>query len=266
MCRFEVSDFEFVICAYGESPYLEECICSLKKQTVLVNILLVTSTPNLYIDTLVEKYQLKYQINLNKDGIASDWNFGIQSAEGKIVTLAHQDDIYEPNFVEKTIENINKHRIPLIAFTNYGEIRDGKKITSNRNLIIKRIMLVPLRSMMLQQMCFLRRRLLSLGNMICCPSVTYVKDNLMDTIFLSGFKSNVDWQAWERISKQKGAFVYCSDILMYHRIHKGSTTTEIIADHGRIKEDFVMLCKFWPGWIARIILYFYRKGEDSNLL
>ena len=28
MNHFEASDFEFVICAYKESPYLEECICS----------------------------------------------------------------------------------------------------------------------------------------------------------------------------------------------------------------------------------------------
>ena len=36
----------FAICAYKESKYLEECIRSLKKQTVETNIILVTSTPN----------------------------------------------------------------------------------------------------------------------------------------------------------------------------------------------------------------------------
>ena len=39
----------FVICAYKESSYLEECIVSLEKQTVKSNILMVTSTPNAFI-------------------------------------------------------------------------------------------------------------------------------------------------------------------------------------------------------------------------
>ena len=42
----------FAICAYKESPYLEECIVSLKNQTVKTDILLATSTPNEYIENL----------------------------------------------------------------------------------------------------------------------------------------------------------------------------------------------------------------------
>ena len=42
--------------------------------------------------------------------------------------------------------------------------------------------------------------------------------------------------------------------------------TEIIADNDRSAEDLDMFKKFWPGWIARIIEHFYKKGEDSNNL
>ena len=42
----------FVICAYKESEFLEECILSLKKQTVRSNIFIATSTPNKYIDDI----------------------------------------------------------------------------------------------------------------------------------------------------------------------------------------------------------------------
>ena len=64
MNKYKPSDFEFVICAYKESPFLEECICSLKNQKVQAKIALVTSTPNVYIETLVRKYQLEYHIRL----------------------------------------------------------------------------------------------------------------------------------------------------------------------------------------------------------
>ena len=44
----------FVICAYKESPYLEECIKSLKKQTLKSEIIISTSTPNDLIKKLAE--------------------------------------------------------------------------------------------------------------------------------------------------------------------------------------------------------------------
>ena len=53
----------FVICAYKESPYLEECINSLKNQTMKSNIIVITSTPNEYIEHIVRKYNLPYYIN-----------------------------------------------------------------------------------------------------------------------------------------------------------------------------------------------------------
>ena len=74
----------------------------------------------------------------------------------------------------------------------------------------------------------------------------------------------MDWQAWERLSRYQGAFVYCKKILMFHRIHEDSETTAIIADNDRTKEDYDMLCKFWPKSVASMIEHFYRKGEASN--
>ena len=50
-----MNDHTFAICAYKESEYLEECIKSLKNQTVSTNIILATSTPNDYISGLCSK-------------------------------------------------------------------------------------------------------------------------------------------------------------------------------------------------------------------
>ena len=53
----------FAICAYKESPYLEECITSLMEQTVKSEIFIATSTPNKYIDDIAAKYNLKVYVN-----------------------------------------------------------------------------------------------------------------------------------------------------------------------------------------------------------
>lgn len=258
------NDLTFVICAFKESRYLEECIKSLKNQTINVKIIAVTSTPNQYIADLCNKYSVPLFINTGEKGIAEDWNFGYSMAKTKLVTIAHQDDVYRPEYAETLIANINLNKKTLIAFSDYGELRDGIVIENNKLLSVKRKLLIPLRIRGFQSSKFIRRRALSLGNPICCPAVTYVKQDLPNKIFESYFLSNVDWQTWENISKMEGAFVYVPRVLMYHRIHENSTTTAIIADNDRSKEDYEMLCKFWPKWIARIIEHFYKQGEKSN--
>ncbi len=262
--HYDKSEYTFALCAYGESLYLEECILSLMNQSIPVGIIVVTSTPNRHIEALADKYHLKYYVNEGAGGIAEDWNFGYHKAPGKIVTLAHQDDIYAPPFAQRNLQRINRAERPLISFADYGEIRNGQRVTGNRLLNIKRIMLLPLRIGMLQRSRFVRRRILSFGSPICCPSVTYVKENLPKVIFEPGYRGSLDWQTWERLSRLKGSFVYCNELLMYHRIHAESATTAIIADHDRSKEDYEMFCRFWPKKIAGMIEYFYSKGEKSN--
>lgn len=259
-------DLTFVICAYKESKYLEECIRSLVNQTVNTNIIAVTSTPNQYIADICNKYHIPLYTNDGEKGIAEDWNFGYSMVKTKLATIAHQDDVYKPEYAETLINGINASKKTLIAFSDYGELRDGAIVEENHLLSVKRILLSPLRIKGFQDSKFVRRRVLSMGNPICCPAVTYVKQNLPDKIFESHFMSNVDWQTWEVISKMKGAFVYVPEVLMYHRIHENSTTSEIIAENDRTKEDYEMLCKFWPKWIARMIEHFYKQGEKSNQL
>ena len=61
----------FAICAYKESPYLEECITSLMEQTVKSEIFIATSTPNKYIDDIAAKYNLTYQKLAEYNNIAN---------------------------------------------------------------------------------------------------------------------------------------------------------------------------------------------------
>lgn len=263
---YSAKNHTFVICAYKESKYLEECICSVMAQKVLGEVIITTATPNSHIEDLAQKYNLPLYINPNGGEIAKDWNFGIDQAKTELVTLAHQDDIYEPEFLNCVLKECNRYKHPLIAFTDYGEVREGKRVTENTLLKTKRLMLLPMHVHAWGNCRFIRRRSLSFGSAICCPSVTYVKENLNTPIFESGFRGGLDWQAWEKLSRMKGAFVYCRAILMYHRIHEESATTEIIADNDRTKEDFQMFCRFWPKWIAKIISSLYQKSQDSNAI
>lgn len=256
----------FAICAYGESPYLEECIQSVVSQKAYSEILLATATPNDYIRGLCEKYEVPMYVNTGEHGITQDWNFAMAQASTPYVTVTHQDDVYCPEFAKKTIEQLDAAKNPIMAFTDYGEIRDGERVDDSKLLRIKKNMLIPLRSRRLQSSRFVRRRILSLGSPIPCPSVTFVVENCPNPVFQHHFRASEDWEAWEYLSRGKGAFIYCHELLMYHRIHEESETTKIIGDNVRNKEDYEMYLKFWPVPIAKVLAGMYKKSEKSNKL
>lgn len=256
----------YVICAYKESEYLEECIQSLINQTIPSEILMATSTPNDMIQGLAVKYGIPLFINRGQGGITQDWNFALSHVKTKYATVAHQDDIYETEYTEKILEEMKKAKRPLIAFSDYQELRNGEKVHDTTMLKIKRLMLLPLRLKCLKGSKFIRRRVLSLGDPICCPAVTFSLEYLERPIFQDGFRSCEDWEAWERISRLKGDFIYITEPLMCHRIHQESATTAILEDNARVEENLIMYCKFWPKWIAKIINRYYTRSEDSNSL
>lgn len=253
----------FTICAYKESPFLEDCIKSIKAQTVASKVLIATSTPNTYIEDLAAKYSIPLYINTGDKGITQDWNFAYSKADTDLITIAHQDDVYLPHYTEDILSMVRCADKPLIAFTDYGELREGEPILKGTLMTVKRILLFPLRFRIFRKSKFVRRRSLSLGNCICCPAVTFVKENVPNPVFQHGFRSNEDWEAWEMISKLDGEFLYSKKVGMYHRIHEGAETSIIIGDNARTAEDLVMFKKFWPEPIAKLIAKAYASSEKS---
>lgn len=150
-----------------------------------------------------------------------------------LVTIAHQDDAYCPDYSTRMLAAVNSVTDPLLFFTDYGELRDGKEVDNNTLLQAKRRLLYPLRDGRHATSWLVRRRALSLGCAICCPSVTLNLALLSTPPFSNSFKCDLDWDAWERASRLKGSFYYGSSILMYHRIHAGSETTALIMDSTR---------------------------------
>lgn len=256
----------FIICAYRESPYLEECIQSLRAQTVPSEIIMVTSTPNSYIEDLAQRYQIPLYVNPGPGGITQDWNFGYSKAETPYLTIAHQDDVYLEDYARRMLEAMKSASRPLIYFTDYGELREGKPVLENGLLKVKRLMLTPLKVKAFQGSRWVRRRVLSMGCPICCPSVSFARENLPEVVFEHGYRSCEDWQAWEKLSRLKGSFLYDPQVLMYHRIHPGSETSAIIGDNARSGEEYEMYRKFWPAPVARALMKFYAKGQKSNAL
>lgn len=264
--RYKPSDHTFVICAYKSSPYLEDCIRSLKLQSVHSSIIITTSTPSEYISDIADRNGIEVFINHASTGIASDWNYSLKCVKTKLATIAHQDDLYEPDFLKYTLRELNKGGNSIMAFTSYYEIQNNKKITSKSfiNLRIKEWMLKPLTFICMQKSRAVRRCILSLADPICCPSVTYVKRNLPKNLFSSEYKAVLDWHAWEHLSRGEGRFAYIDRPLVGHRMYSDSTTMKMIENHERSKEDLMIYRLFWPEPIAQMIDRLYSLSQISR--
>lgn len=252
----------FVICAYGESPYLEACIRSLKDQTYKSDLILYTSTPSVFINQLAEKYGIA-AFTTAGGGIGKDWNNALSFVKTPYATIAHQDDVYLPDYAEKVMAAAERYPDSTLIYTDYAEFQDDAVREENLNLKIKTSILKTLA--LFPNSRFWRNRMLAFGNAICCPAVTYQLNKLQGFSFSETLKTSLDWYAWYVISSNyPGRFTYISEKLMYHRIHEESETTATISDKTRTKEDLWMYQQLWPKWVAKVLIRFYEKSQQSN--
>ena len=260
----EFTQHTYSICAYKESKYLEECVLSIINQSMKSNILMVTSTPNKYIKDICEKYKIDLFIRKGKADIQEDWNFAYSMAKTDYVTIAHQDDIYKEGYTENIYRSVKDNKKQVIFFTKYMELKNGEVIPNIINLKIKNFMLAPLKLDFSRDKKIIRKMILSLGSPICCPSVTYNKKNNEETIFNSKMKCSLDWDTWYKLSEKDGQFVYINKVLMLHRIHEESETTNSIENNVRQSEDYEMFQKFWPKPIAKFLNKVYSRSLNTN--
>ena len=252
----------FAIVAYKESPYLEECINSVINQTIKSNVIICTSTKNNYIVNLSKKYKLKLFIREGKSDIQDDWNYAYNSTNTDLVTITHQDDIYENNYLEEIMKVANYYDDFKMIHTDYYPYKNGKKVI-DKNSKIKIILKIPLRIRFLSKFKLFKVASLSFGNTVCCPSVTYNKKCIKGNPFTSNLKFGLDWDTFLKFAKEKGYYLYIPKKMICYRIHDAATTKEFIKDNKRIDEDILMFSKIWPKFIVKILMKGYVSSYDT---
>lgn len=260
-----MTNHSFAVMAYKNSPFLSDCLDSLLNQTVKSNIYITTSTPTDHIMEIAKKYNIEVFITDSDRGIAHDWNFSLEQATTKYVTLAHQDDIYLPTYTENCINKAEKFNDTLICFTDYSEMVDNVERKNTLMLRTKRIMLksfMPFKRNIKSK--FWKKISQSFGSPIPCPSVMYNRKNLGSFRFAEDYSISLDWDAWLRMAEITGRFVYVPKLLLQHRIHKSSATTAGINSNVRQNEDYKIYSRIWPGFIVSILMKFYSKSYKSN--
>lgn len=255
---FTGEDITFVVCAYKECEYLEESIDSILNQTVKANILISTSTPNDYVQGIADKYGIEVRINPN-GGQIKDYNFAMQQPDTELIMLMHQDEVLADTFVERVLFELNHTKKPIIAFTNYIEMHNNVVDKKPSVMVrIKRWMLLPLRVRCFSGTWLGKRGIQLFGDPITHPTVVCVKKEMPEELFREKYKASMDWDLWERLSRQKGSFVYVKEVLLYHRMNDENQTVKLLTTtNARYEDEFEIFCRFWPKTIAKFLMRFY---------
>ncbi|WDF53916.1 glycosyltransferase family 2 protein [Mucilaginibacter sp. KACC 22063] len=258
----------FVIPAYQQSPYLETCIKQLKAQTVKSKIIITTSTPSHSLESIANQYDLPYFINSTGPfGIAADWNFALSKATTPWVTIAHQDDIYEPDYVETLLTMVaGEAKNTLIAFSNYYDIINNEPKPNSLNAFVKRTLLLPFLIKPAIEKRFLKKSILLFGDPICCPTVMINKQLLPDFNFSPHFTCALDWLAWYQLAQKKGKFVYTAKKLVGHRVHPDSETTAQLSMGKRQQEEKIIFRMIWGKYAGNLLAKIYSAGHKQNAI
>lgn len=249
----------FVVLAYGRSPFLGGCLRSLRAQTTASRILIATSTPSTFIDRVASEYDCDVLVNPIQAGIASDWNFGLQATSSRFVTLVHQDDTYEPEFLARTLD-LFATNCGALCFTSYSEIDDQGQLKASKISYMKHL---------IERMTIGDRKaiqgarlwaFLAFGNPLPCSSVTFDKQSLEKFKFSYDYESNLDWDAWWRLLNDNAVFLHVPERLVGRRYNEMTATSRLLQDGTRRREDLIMFRRIWPWPLGDIIAYFYRAG------
>lgn len=255
----------YVVLAYKESPYLEDCVKSVLNQKYASRVVIATSTPNDYIKNIASKYDIEVFARPEKDraqGAASDFNYALSVSKTKLATIVNHDEVYNYDYSFEIVRYYNKHKDTSIIFSRYYDMKDDEAIFKSLNFTIKNILLLPLG--ISSKSVFIKRLCLRFGNPIGCPATTFVKGHYEQPVFATDLKASFDFWAWEKLSREKYAFGYIKKPLMAHRIHSESITSGALKDDVRIKEDIIVFSKMWPRFIAILISKVYKLSERSN--
>ena len=250
----------FVVPVFGKPPWLPRCVESLQAQSISSPIVMTTSTPNQYVIDVANDFGVPLAINPISGGIASDWNFALSQAPGQWVTLAHQDDWFDPHYVAECSSAIEQcERTPILAFSAAREVLAGHPEPLLNTRFKKALCFAAFLGQPAITSRLRRRLLLSFGNPVPCPSAMINLAVLPDFRFPNGWKSNLDWRAWLTLAEQPGAFVYVPRDLVHRTLHIDAATTRGLDD--RETEDKRMLVELWPAPIARLLGYVYSASR-----
>lgn len=83
---------------------------------------------------LAWKYGIQVFVRHGGSNIRDDWNFAYEMADGELVTIAHQDDMYHKEYAERLLAAYRAYPDMTVFTTDYVIVKNGRLITGDAML------------------------------------------------------------------------------------------------------------------------------------
>lgn len=220
----QLPDIEIVIPTYNRLPYLRLALNSALAQNYGNFIVTVVDsasndgTQEFLKEVVSDKLRVvRFENNL---GISGNWTRALKVADGRLVSIFHDDDIMLPDFVSQQIQMFSTH--PDVVFSHTA----GEVISSQDEVMFLRKLDWPL---VTDGKEFVTRVLTEDALVPIPPSVVVNRTLLPSNFeFDADFPAMVDLVAWIQAARY-GKIGYIAAPLVQYRVHGSQTTNSILA-------------------------------------
>jgi glycosyltransferase involved in cell wall biosynthesis len=207
---------------FNGAAYLKEAIESALAQTFSDFELLIADDGSRDASVeIAQRYaaidpRIIFWTNTKRLGLFANYNACMAKARGTYIKLFAQDDLIEPNTVDRMVEVLDN-------YPNVTLVSGGKSLIDQSGKETKRIIQFPDNRFM-QGKDVVIAHLIVLGNWVGEPSVVMFRAQDLGSGFDQSYYHYGDIEYWFRLL-DKGELFYISDVLCKFRCHADSTTT-----------------------------------------
>lgn len=167
-------------------------------------------------------------------GLIRNFNRCAELVETERFCIAHADDRYAPDFLERMSTALDRRQDAVLAHCMARSLDDDGRVWDAPAERFKRrfwrFLPAPDAATQFQ--------LLQAGNHVVCPSVVFRTAVFREVGgFRSGLRYAADWELWLRMSLRGMLFAAVAEPLFAYRRHAGSATSEASRDLVRYREE-----------------------------
>lgn len=209
------------IVTYNRAYYLNDCIESILNQTYReFNLIILDNASTDNTIDVVNKFKderIRYIKHPENIGGISNINYAMQICETKYYIIFHDDDIMEPNLIEKELEEMEKHEEYAIVSSLASTINSNGDAIKTKSVFNEK----DCKKTSYQNNEYLLR-FLTEGADIYCPSVMYRNSFFKENNLF--FRNNVgpaaDQYLWFDVENLGGVICCINKTLMKYRLHE----------------------------------------------
>jgi len=189
----------------------------------------------------VRDERLRVYRNTTRLGLVGNWNRCISLAQGRYITLLHQDDVMHPENLRRKIEALDRYPSAGFAYSNIQRIDAEGTVVGGHWLSQPESDAVFSSEQVFRMIAFS-------GNPISCPSVVVRQECYQRLgLFDARLPFAADLEMWMRIAAHYDV-IYLAEPLIYQRIHPEQETARFQGT-GRDYQDVLRaldIVRLWP--------------------